>query len=44
MKDRFLDEVFEYITNYFEESLAEPKDRDPVQEDQFEPVYGCHIR
>lgn len=38
MKDRFLDEAFEYITNYFEESLAELKRRNPRIETRFKRI------
>lgn len=37
-KDRFLDEAFDYTANYFEESLAELKTRNPGIETRFKRI------
>lgn len=42
-KDRFLDEAFEYIANYFEESLAELEKRNPEIETRFRRIDSNHL-
>ena len=42
-KDRFLDETFEYIANYFEESLTELEKRNPEIETRFRRIDSNHF-
>src|SRR5215211_4585358 len=37
-KDEFRDEAFEYIANYFENSLAELKERNPEIDYRYRPI------
>lgn len=43
-KDRFLNETFEYIANFFESSLSELKERNPGTEVEFRRVDANHFR
>ena len=42
-KDRFLDEAFEYIATYFENSLAELKERNPEIDSRFRRIDSNHF-
>jgi hypothetical protein len=42
-KDRFLNEAFEYIANFFEESLDELEERNPGVETNFRPIDANHF-
>lgn len=42
-KDQFLDEAFEYIANYFENSLAELEDRNPEVDSRFRRIDSNHF-
>lgn len=42
-KDQFLDDAFEYIANYFENSLSELKKRNPEIETRFKRVDANHF-
>ena len=42
-KDQFLDEAFEYIANYFENSLTELKERNPEVDTRFRRIDSNHF-
>lgn len=42
-RDQFLDEAFEYVANYFENSLAELKNRNPEVDSRFRRIDSNHF-